>query len=129
MFGYADRTTKRLKGNFVALSTLKFSSNVVEKILHNASIGKVMDIINEIVEDPNVLELFEDCYDNFVIQKTLTTTAKWPNNIFDAIAAGFTALAPTLGALVPKNGAKRVLLLQKNRHRSRGRFYCDSLHH
>ncbi|KAK9165935.1 hypothetical protein Scep_001126 [Stephania cephalantha] len=86
MFGYADRTTERLKGNFVALSMQKFSSNVVEKILNNASIGKVRDIINEIVEDPNVLELFEDCFGNFVIQKALTTTVKWPNNIFDAIA-------------------------------------------
>ncbi|KAK9163682.1 hypothetical protein Syun_004584 [Stephania yunnanensis] len=76
MFSYADRTTERLKGNFVALSMHKFCSNVVEKILHNASIGKVRDIINEIVEDPNVLELFEDCYGNFVIQKALTTTAK-----------------------------------------------------
>ncbi|KAK9106923.1 hypothetical protein Syun_022934 [Stephania yunnanensis] len=76
MFGYADRTTERLKVHFVALSMLKFSSNVVEKILHNASIGKVRDIINEIVEDLNVLELFEDWYGNFVIQKALTTTAK-----------------------------------------------------
>ncbi|KAK9087037.1 hypothetical protein Syun_029431 [Stephania yunnanensis] len=39
MFGYADRTTERLKGDFVALSMQKFSSNVVEKILHNASLA------------------------------------------------------------------------------------------
>ncbi|KAK9163717.1 hypothetical protein Syun_004619 [Stephania yunnanensis] len=86
IFGYADRTTERLKGNFVALSMHKFSSNVVEKILNYASIGKVRDIINEIVEDPNVVELFEDCFGNFVIQKALTRTVKWQNNIFDAIA-------------------------------------------
>ncbi|KAK9163321.1 hypothetical protein Syun_004223 [Stephania yunnanensis] len=83
MFGYADHTTERLKGNFVALSMQKFASNVVEKILHNASIGKARDIINEIVDDPNVLELFEDFYGNFVIQKALTTTAKMHESATD----------------------------------------------
>ncbi|KAK9162345.1 hypothetical protein Syun_003247 [Stephania yunnanensis] len=43
-----------------------------------------------------------------------------------AIAAGFTALAPTLGALVPRIGADGFLLSrQKNRHRICGRFCCD----
>ncbi|KAK9141928.1 hypothetical protein Syun_011328 [Stephania yunnanensis] len=60
---YADRATEILKGNFVAMSMHKFSSNVVEKILNNASIEKVRDIVNEIIEDPNR-----------------------PNNIFDVIA-------------------------------------------
>ncbi|KAK9149457.1 hypothetical protein Scep_008214 [Stephania cephalantha] len=83
---YADLATEALKGNFVAMSMQKFSSNVVEKILKNASIEKVRDIINEIIEDPNVLRLFQDQFGNFVIQKALTATVKRPSNIFDVIA-------------------------------------------
>ncbi|KAK9097209.1 hypothetical protein Sjap_022706 [Stephania japonica] len=76
---------EELKGDFVSLSKQQCGSNVVERILMRASREKVREIVNEIVEDPSVLALYQDQFGNYVIQKALQVTFKWPD-IFDAVA-------------------------------------------
>ncbi|KAK9163703.1 hypothetical protein Syun_004605 [Stephania yunnanensis] len=69
---------EKLKGNFVSLSIQQFSSHVVEEVFKCASEEKVRGIVNEIVEDPNVLALYQNQYGNYVIQNVLVATLKSP---------------------------------------------------
>ncbi|XP_052180427.1 pumilio homolog 15-like [Diospyros lotus] len=58
----------RLWGSFVALSTDKYGSNVVEKCLKELEEDQVTQIIEEIIDYPNALAVFQDPHGNYVAQ-------------------------------------------------------------
>ncbi|QCE15885.1 hypothetical protein DEO72_LG11g2897 [Vigna unguiculata] len=63
----------QFKGNYVHLSTQKFSSHVVEKCLRNVGDTRSR-IVRELLAAPNFERLLQDPYANYVIQSALTFT-------------------------------------------------------
>ena len=71
--GVPGRIAGRLRGHFVDLSTQKFSSNVVEKIMQaDGGEDAVEAIVAEIVACDKIDALLQDPYANYVIQTALT---------------------------------------------------------
>ncbi|CAJ2676191.1 unnamed protein product [Trifolium pratense] len=63
-----------LRGNFVRLSMNKFSSNVVEDLLRYSNQSGVDVIVEEIIKSPNILNVLQNPYGNFVAQRALEYT-------------------------------------------------------
>lgn len=59
----------KVKDNLISLSTQKFSSNVVEKVIDVAPAEDLRDIINQLAETTVVATLVYSSYGNFVVQK------------------------------------------------------------
>ena len=71
--GVPGRVAAQLRGHFVDLSTQKFSSNVVEKIMQaEGGEDAVGAIVAEIVACDRIDALLQDPYANYVIQTALT---------------------------------------------------------
>jgi len=62
---------QKLKGSVAELSKQKFSSNVIEKMLAMPYPETFEDIVTELAEPSRILELLQDGYANYVIQKAL----------------------------------------------------------
>ncbi|KAF8406003.1 hypothetical protein HHK36_008083 [Tetracentron sinense] len=67
----------QFEGNYVQLSTQKFSSNVVEKCLQILDEDNRSKIIRELLSTPRFEQLLEDAFANYVIQSALKV-AKGP---------------------------------------------------
>lgn len=63
---------EQLQGHFVALSSDKYASNVVEKILVESGKEHSATVIMELLTSPNAGSLLVHPYGNFVIQKALS---------------------------------------------------------
>lgn len=59
----------QVKDNLISLSTQKFSSNVVEKVIDVAPAEDLREIINQLAEATVVATLVYSSYGNFVVQK------------------------------------------------------------
>lgn len=70
------RIAENLKGLFVNLSTQKFSSNVVEKIMQSGSQEAVAIIVAELIAYPEIATLLQDPYANYVIQTALVRSSE-----------------------------------------------------
>ncbi|XP_028757424.1 uncharacterized protein LOC114716570 [Neltuma alba] len=63
----------QFKGNYVNLSTQKFSSHVVEKCLKHVGESRSR-IVRELLSSPHFEQLLQDPYANYVIQSALAVT-------------------------------------------------------
>ncbi|XP_027357746.1 putative pumilio homolog 8, chloroplastic [Abrus precatorius] len=63
----------QFKGNYVNMSTQKFSSHVVEKCLKHIGDSRSR-IVRELLSAPHFEQLLQDPYANYVIQSALTVT-------------------------------------------------------
>ena len=61
----------RLQGHYVELSKQKYSSNVVEKSIANSVLLKDNTIFDELLAIPAILQLLENHFGTYVLQKTL----------------------------------------------------------
>ena len=60
-----------LKGHYIELSKQKYSSNVVEKsIVNSAQLGE-KEVYNELLEIQGIMQLLENHFGIYVLQKTL----------------------------------------------------------
>lgn len=64
----------QFEGNYVQLSTQKFSSNVVEKCLKYFGEEARAKIISELLTVPRFEQLVQDPYANYVIQSALVNS-------------------------------------------------------
>ena len=62
--------TSNYKNKFTILSNLKYSSNVVEKLMEKSEII-LKEYINEICKDGKISEIMKNNFGNYVIQKAL----------------------------------------------------------
>ena len=62
--------TLNFKNKFTFLSNLKYSSNVVEKLMEKSEII-LKEYINEICKDGKISEIMKNNFGNYVIQKAL----------------------------------------------------------
>ncbi|QHO30074.1 hypothetical protein HN51_018486 [Arachis hypogaea] len=69
----STKLMSQLKGNFVNLSTQKFSSHVVEKCLKHVADSRSR-IVRELLSTPHFEQLLQDPYANYVIQSALAYT-------------------------------------------------------
>ena len=69
----STKLMSQLKGNFVNLSTQKFSSHVVEKCLKHV-VDCRSRIVRELLSAPHFEQLLQDPYANYVIQSALAYT-------------------------------------------------------
>lgn len=67
------KLTPQFKGNYVILSTQKFSSHVVEKCLIYIADTRAR-IVQELLYVPHFERLLQDPYANYVVQKALEYT-------------------------------------------------------
>ncbi|XP_027934883.1 pumilio homolog 12-like [Vigna unguiculata] len=63
-----------LQYKFVGLSTDKYASNVVEDLLHYSRTEYAAIIVEEIMESPNFIQVVQDQYGNYVLQRALQYT-------------------------------------------------------
>ncbi|KAL7716190.1 Pumilio domain containing protein C4G8.03C [Entamoeba marina] len=59
----------RIRGNIVRLSMGKYSSNVIEKCFKFANSTERAEILNEIYKDNGLLQMMQDQFANYVVQK------------------------------------------------------------
>ena len=64
----------KLQYKFVGLSTDKYASNVVEDLLHYSRTEDAAIIVEEIMESPNFIQVVQDQYGNYVLQRALQYT-------------------------------------------------------
>ena len=89
---------KQLKGNVAPLSKQKFSSNVIEKMLampdpqHNHVFE---EIVRELADPTRILELLQDGYANYVIQKAIAVDHPVNAYIVEQIRPHLSALKNT----------------------------------
>ncbi|KAK7280293.1 hypothetical protein RJT34_25355 [Clitoria ternatea] len=69
-----QKIISRLRHNFVVLSMNKYASNVVETLLLHSEIEDAAHIILELMCSPEFLNLAQDDYGNFVVQKAIKCT-------------------------------------------------------
>ncbi|XXG44512.1 hypothetical protein AAC387_Pa01g4297 [Persea americana] len=62
---------RQLEGSYASLSIQKCSSNVVEKCLKESEEEQRARIIRELINDPNALDIMQDPYGNYVMQRAL----------------------------------------------------------
>lgn len=67
----------KLQYKFVGLSTDKYASNVVEDLLHYSRTEDAAIIVEEIMESPNFIQVVQDQYGNYVLQRALQYTEVW----------------------------------------------------
>ena len=69
--GFITAILKQLSGHYVELSKQKYSSNVVEKSIVNSVELKDQIIFNEILNENAIVQLLENHFGIYVLQKTL----------------------------------------------------------
>ena len=69
--GFITAILKQLSGHYVELSKQKYSSNVVEKSIVNSTELKDQIIFNEILNENAIVQLLENHFGIYVLQKTL----------------------------------------------------------
>ncbi|WJX14924.1 hypothetical protein P8452_05123 [Trifolium repens] len=69
-----ERMIKELCGNFVRLSMNKYASNVVEDLLRVSNQNDVKVIVEEIMRSHNFLNVLQDSFGNYVVQRALQYT-------------------------------------------------------
>ena len=85
-----------LKGHFVELSTQKFSSNVVEKIMQSSDPAAIETVVAEVIAYKKIDLLLQDPYANYVIQTALTRSSdKQHKELSDAILCHIAVLRTT----------------------------------
>eukprot|EP00889_Picochlorum_renovo_P000872 jgi/Picre1/27902/NNA_000865.t1 len=97
---------KQLTGHYALLSTQKFSSNVVEKCLKlgGSGLNKAREeVVKELLQSPNLGQLLQDPYGNYVIQSALNVSSG------DVHADLIDAIRPHLPALRGTPHGKRIL--------------------
>jgi hypothetical protein len=67
------KLASQFKGNYVNLSTQKFSSHVVEKCLRYVAESRPK-IVQELLAFPHFDHLMQDPYCNYVVQRALEVT-------------------------------------------------------
>lgn len=66
----------QLAGHYVELSKQKYSSNVVEKSIVNSKMLGNRAIYDELLEPSAIVQLLENHFGTYVLQKTLQTLSK-----------------------------------------------------
>ncbi|KAL7722827.1 Pumilio domain containing protein C4G8.03C [Entamoeba marina] len=66
----------RIKGNIVRLSMGKYSSNVIEKCFKFANDTERAEILDEIYKDDGLLQMMQDQFANYVVQKIVEAVDK-----------------------------------------------------
>ena len=69
--GFITAILKQLSGHYVELSKQKYSSNVVEKSIVNSVQLNDQIIFNEILNENAIVQLLENHFGIYVLQKTL----------------------------------------------------------
>lgn len=84
--------TSQFEGNYVHLSTQKFSSHVVEKCLDVLNYESRSRIIHELLSVSHFEQLLQDPHANYVVQTALRISEVWEstpcNNFFFLISSG-----------------------------------------
>lgn len=62
---------RQLEGSYASLSIQKCSSNVVEKCLKESEEEQRARIVRELINDPKALDIMQDPYGNYVMQRAL----------------------------------------------------------
>lgn len=107
--GHPETSTivmRNLKGHYSELATQKFSSNVVEKCLKlgGAGLNEMREeVVDELMNSPQLGRLLQDPYANYVMQSALTVTSGVRH------AALVEAIRPHLPVLRGTPHGKRIL--------------------
>lgn len=102
-------------GHMDALSTQKFSSNVIEKCLHVANARNRSLLVLEIAACPALNSLIKDPYANYVIQTALSVSSQSDFNTLSA------AIRPHLASLRNTPYGKRIQSRMNRNHGGRRR--------
>lgn len=68
---YTERIIEKFFGNICKLSLQKFSSNAIEQCIRTASPSTREQMLQEFLSFPNIEQLLDDCYANYVMQRFL----------------------------------------------------------
>ena len=74
--GFIEGVLSQLAGHYVELSKQKYSSNVVEKSIVNSKMLGSRAIYDELLEPSAIVQLLENHFGTYVLQKTLQTLSK-----------------------------------------------------
>ena len=74
--GFIEGVLSQLASHYVELSKQKYSSNVVEKSIVNSKMLGSRAIYDELLEPSAVVQLLENHFGTYVLQKTLQTLSK-----------------------------------------------------
>lgn len=74
--GFIEGVLSQLASHYVELSKQKYSSNVVEKSIVNSKMLGSRAIYDELLEPSAIVQLLENHFGTYVLQKTLQTLSK-----------------------------------------------------
>ena len=74
--GFIEGVLSQLAGHYVELSKQKYSSNVVEKSIVNSKMLGSRAVYDELLEPSAIVQLLENHFGTYVLQKTLQTLSK-----------------------------------------------------
>ena len=74
--GFIEGVLSQLAGHYVELSKQKYSSNVVEKSIVNSKMLGSRAGYDELLEPSAIVQLLENHFGTYVLQKTLQTLSK-----------------------------------------------------
>ena len=74
--GFIEGVLSQLAGHYVELSKQKYSSNVVEKSVVNSKMLGSRAVYDELLEPSAIVQLLENHFGTYVLQKTLQTLSK-----------------------------------------------------
>ena len=74
--GFIEGVLSQLAGHYVELSKQKYSSNVVEKSIVNSKMLGSRAVYDELLEQSAIVQLLENHFGTYVLQKTLQTLSK-----------------------------------------------------
>lgn len=104
-----------LRGCFVLLSTHKYASNVVKKLIEASKETYAPEIINEIISSPDFLSVLQDPYGSHVVQSAKEYSTGTVRETLDHLALGHSdGQCPGKNALTNKKRRKNHVLLSKN---------------
>ena len=86
--GFIEGVLGRLAGHYVELSKQKYSSNVVEKSIVNSKLLGSPSIFEELLEPGAIVQLLENHFGTYVLQKTLQTMSREEVKRVDAEVRG-----------------------------------------
>ena len=73
---FIEGVLSQLAGHYVELSKQKYSSNVVEKSIVNSKMLGSRAVYDELLEPSAIVQLLENHFGTYVLQKTLQTLSK-----------------------------------------------------
>ena len=74
--GFIEGVLSQLASHYVELSKQKYSSNVVEKSIVNSKMLGSRAVYDELLEQSAIVQLLENHFGTYVLQKTLQTLSK-----------------------------------------------------